>query len=100
MKRAFKLEGLNCANCAEKIEREIKALEGVNFASVNFMTSKMVIEGDDARFDDIVKAAQRIVTRYEPDVVSKEGLAMSIEPHQKRIAEIAIGSGLFLLPYY
>ena len=72
MKRAFKLEGLSCANCAEKIEREIKALEGVNFASINFMTAKMVIEGDDARFDDIVKAAQGIVARYEPDVVVKK----------------------------
>ncbi len=72
MKRAFKLEGLNCANCAEKMEREIKALEGVNFASVNFMTTKMVIDGDDSRFDEIVKAAQKIVIRYEPDVVVKK----------------------------
>ena len=72
MKRAFKLEGLNCANCAEKMEREIKALEGVNFAFVNFMTTKMVIDGDDSRFDDIVKEAQKIVTRYEPDVVVKK----------------------------
>jgi len=72
MKRAFKLEGLNCANCAEKMEREIKALEGVNFASVNFMTTKMVIEGDDSRFDKIVKEAQKIVARYEPDVVVKK----------------------------
>ena len=47
MKRAFKLEGLNCANCAEKMEREIKALKGVNFASVNFMTAKMIIDGDE-----------------------------------------------------
>ncbi len=69
MKRAFKLEGLNCANCAEKIEREVKALRGVNFASVNFMTAKMVIDGDDVMFDGIVKAAQGIVARYEPDVV-------------------------------
>ena len=72
MKRAFKLEGLNCANCAEKIEREIKALEGVNFASVNFMTAKMVIDGDDVMFDEIVKAAQGIVARYEPDVLVKK----------------------------
>jgi copper chaperone CopZ len=72
MKKAFKLEGLNCANCAEKIEREIKALKGVNFASVNFITAKMVIDGDDARFDDITKAAQGIVARYEPDVVVKK----------------------------
>ncbi len=72
MKRAFKLEGLNCANCAEKIEREVKALRGVNFASVNFMTAKMVIDGDDVMFDEIVKAAQGIVARYEPDVVVKK----------------------------
>ena len=72
MKKAFRLEGLGCANCAAKIERAVQALEGVTSASVNFMTTKLVIEGDDTKFDSIVAEANRIVKRLEPDVVVKK----------------------------
>lgn len=71
MKKAFRLEGLDCANCAAKIERSVKALDGVTSASVNFMTTKMVIEGDDAKFDEIVQSANNIVKKLEPDVIVK-----------------------------
>jgi copper chaperone CopZ len=72
MKKAFKLEGLDCANCAAKIEKAVKALDGVTSASVNFVTTKMVIEGDDTKIDEIVKAANDIVKRLEPDVIVKK----------------------------
>lgn len=72
MKKTFKLEGLDCANCAAKIEKAVKALDGVTSASVNFMTTKMFIEGDDTKIDEIVKAANDIVKRLEPDVIVKK----------------------------
>jgi len=71
MKKAFRLEGLGCANCAAKIENAIRKLNGVNAASVNFLTTKMTIEADDDKMDDIVRAASDIVRRIEPDVVVK-----------------------------
>ena len=72
MKKTFKLEGLECANCASKIETAVKKLEGVSSASVNFMTTKMVIEGEDDKIEAIVKAASDIVKKFEPDVVVKK----------------------------
>jgi len=71
MKRAFKLEGLSCANCAAKIEKDIKALDGVSSAFVNFATARLTIEAEDAKFDEIAKKACEIVKRYEPDVALK-----------------------------
>ncbi|HWQ58136.1 MAG TPA: cation transporter [Clostridia bacterium] len=71
MKKTFKLEGLDCANCAAKIENAVGKLSGVSAASVNFMSAKMTIEGEDDKFDDIVKAAHAIVKKFEPDVVVK-----------------------------
>ncbi|HWP50346.1 MAG TPA: cation transporter, partial [Clostridia bacterium] len=68
----FKLEGLDCAHCASKIETAVKALEGVSAATVNFMTTKMVIEGDDTSFDSIIDKVKDIVKKYEPDVVVKK----------------------------
>lgn len=72
MKKAFKLEGLDCANCAAKIELAVKKLAGVSAASVNFLTTKMVIEGDEARIDEIVQSAHDIVRKLEPDVVVRK----------------------------
>lgn len=71
MKKKFILEGLNCANCLAKIEREINALEGVSSASISLMTSKMVIEGEDDNMPEIIKLAEKIVNKYEPDVIFK-----------------------------
>lgn len=72
MKKTFKLEGLDCAHCASKIETAVNALEGVTAATVNFMTTKMVIEGEDERFDNIVEKAKAIVKKLEPDVIVKK----------------------------
>ena len=66
MQKKFKIE-VDCANCAAKIETAVKALPGVKNASVSFMAQKMTIEGDDARFDEIVKEAVRVCKKVEPD---------------------------------
>ena len=67
MKKTFRLIDLDCANCARKMEDAIKKLDGVTDATVSFMTQKMTIEGDDARFDAIVKEAVKICKKVEPD---------------------------------
>lgn len=67
MKRSFKLEDLDCANCAAKMEAAIKKLDGVKDATVSFLTQRLTIEADDERFDEVVKAAVKCVARVEPD---------------------------------
>ena len=67
MKKKFKLEDLDCANCAAKMEDAIKKIEGVNDATVSFMTQKMTIEADDDRFDEIVKEAVKVCKKVQPD---------------------------------
>ncbi|MFY9381902.1 MAG: cation transporter [Eubacteriales bacterium] len=71
MKKTFKLDGLNCANCALKIERAIKSIDGVSTATVNFMTAKIIVEGDESKFDNITAKMKEIVKKHEPDVVVK-----------------------------
>ena len=44
MKKVFKLEGLDCAHCAAKIEEKISKLEGVKSVVINFMTTKMTLK--------------------------------------------------------
>ena len=67
MKKKLKLENLDCANCAAKIEDAIKKIDGVTDASVSFMTQKMMIEADDAVFDKAVDEAVKVIAKVEPD---------------------------------
>ena len=67
MKKNFKLEGLECANCAAKIEKNVKKLDGVKDATVSFFAQKLVLEADDEKFDEIVKEVAALVHRVDPD---------------------------------
>ena len=67
MKKTFKLEDLDCANCAAKMEAAIKKLDGVKDVTVSFMTQKMTLEAEDERFDEVVKAAVKCIAKVEPD---------------------------------
>lgn len=67
MKKKFKLQDLDCANCAAKMEEAIKKIDGVSDASVSFMTQKMTIEADDERFDAIMDEVARVCAKVEPD---------------------------------
>ncbi len=68
MKKRFKLENLDCANCAAKMEEGIKKLEGVTDASVSFMQQKMSIEmADDSDVDEIMDRVVKVCAKIEPD---------------------------------
>lgn len=67
MKKKFKLEDLDCAHCAAKMEEAIKKIDGVTDANVNFMAQKMTIEAPDDRFDEIVQEAVKCIAKVEPD---------------------------------
>lgn len=67
MKKIFKLTDLDCAHCAQKIEDAIRKLDGVQSVTVNFLSQKLTLEAEDARFDEIAKQAAAICRRVEPD---------------------------------
>ena len=67
MKKKFKLQDLDCANCAAKMEESIKKIDGVNDAVVSIMTQKMTVDADDAHFDEIMDEVVRVCAKVEPD---------------------------------
>ena len=67
MKKTFKMIDLDCANCAAKMEAAIKKIDEVQDATVSFMTQKLTIQADDARFDAVVQEAVKACKKVEPD---------------------------------
>ena len=68
MKKTFRLEDLDCANCAAKMEEKINKLDGVESATVSFVTQKMTIETAGEDIDGIMKQVVKICKKIEPDM--------------------------------
>lgn len=68
-KMEFILDGLDCANCAAKIEAKIKNIPSVKNATVDFIAKKLIIEPcDENELNKIIEEASKIIKRIEPDV--------------------------------
>ncbi|MGD8457964.1 MAG: heavy metal translocating P-type ATPase [Anaerolineales bacterium] len=90
-KRKYHLSNLDCANCAERIEEEVKKLPGIQFASVDFATSSLHIEAED--YSGIADTINKI----EPTLEVVAGQAKS-QVGSKEIKEaIIIIIAIFLL---
>ena len=72
MKKTYLLEGLCCANCAAKIETGIKKLDGIDKATISFLTSKLVIETAEEPSKELLKKIEKVVHKVEPDVEMEE----------------------------
>lgn len=65
MKRSFKLEELDCANCAAKMETAINKLDAVDSASISFMSQRLILQAPDDRFEEAIELAQKAITKVE-----------------------------------
>lgn len=67
MKKTFKLDEIDCANCARELQDELSKLDGVKSVSVNFMTQKLTLEADDDEFDAVFDRVVDFTADAEPD---------------------------------
>jgi len=67
MKKSFKVQGIDCANCAAKLEKAINKIDGVEVAVVSFATEKLLIEAADDKFDAVLSEVEKTMTNLEPD---------------------------------
>ena len=72
MKKTYELKGLDCANCAAKMEEKVNKIKGVESASISFMTGRMVIEYNEENIEEIMKQVKKAIKREEPDVKLEE----------------------------
>lgn len=67
MKKIYDVE-VDCANCAAKMENEIKKLDGVNDAALSFMTLKLKVDFDEGADEKkIMKKALKACRKVESD---------------------------------
>ena len=67
MVKVLKVEDLDCAHCAAKIEDAIKKLDGVNSATVSFLAQKITVDVDEETADTVLTEIVKIAKKIEPD---------------------------------
>ena len=67
MRKSYKLDEIDCANCARKLQDKIAALDGVQDVSVNFMAQKLTLQAEDAEFDAGLERVVDLISDIEPD---------------------------------
>ena len=67
MKKVYKMQDLDCANCAAKMENAIRRIEGVEECSINFMMQKLTIVCAEEKLDEIMQKAVAACRKVEPD---------------------------------
>lgn len=101
----FELEGLNCSNCALKIEDEVKNIDGLDNVELNFATSTLNLSGDKSKLDKIEEELQEISERIEPGVKvkrkdgknrSEKNESISIFEYMYSKKELLFGAFLFI----
>ena len=63
MKVIFKIQGLDCANCAAELERTIQKLDGIESVNISFITQKMDIEFDETRREEIMQNIKKTIKK-------------------------------------
>jgi len=95
MKSKFKINGLDCANCANELERAIQKLDGIKNANINFMAQKMELEYDENIKEEIIIEVKKVIKKEEPDVTIEEvGKAV---PIKKKGVKIILAAILFFI---
>ena len=67
MRKSFKLDEIDCANCARELQEGLAKLDGVKDVQVNFMTQKLTLEADDDQFDAVLDRVVDYTADAEPD---------------------------------
>lgn len=73
MEIELRVKGIDCANCAAELEERINEIEGIEEATLNFLTEKLEIEvAEGVDEEDIINKVTELIKDEEPDAIVEE----------------------------
>ena len=102
-KRVYILDNLGCANCAAKMERQIRELPGVKMATITFATKQLAVAADNQQ--ELLPEFRRIcasiesevtVTPREEEAVTYKKKESVFAENRREILSVAAGAVLFI----
>lgn len=67
MEKQIRFTGIDCPHCAEKIEKKINKIEGVESAQINFLSQKINLVAKEEDMENIIKEIEEVARKVEKD---------------------------------
>ena len=98
----YKIAGLDCADCAAKLEGKLAKVEGVEHVQVNFLDSTLSFDCAEGKSECILDQFKEITAKEEPEAViseyaSKATVKETVEEKDTMIYRLGIGAVVFAL---
>lgn len=87
------LDGLDCVNCAAKIEKELNKNPGLEHVKVNFVTKSIELP------EEHFAVAQEVIARLEPGVRLRKGQDAEDASEKKNLLPLWISGVLFVIGF-
>ena len=71
-KYKFKIKNLDCANCANELERTLQKIDIIENVSISFMTQKLTFECNEENKEQALEKIRKVIKKQEPDVTIEE----------------------------
>lgn len=68
MRKIFKVENVDCANCARKMQDNILKIEGITSATLNFLTQRLTVEFEESKVSTIIEEMQTACRKIDKAV--------------------------------
>jgi Cd2+/Zn2+-exporting ATPase len=98
MKKTFEIRDIDCANCALKIENEIKKIDGLKNVSIDFAKQKLYIDDEENKID--AKTLEKIAKKVESSVSIYDKEQMIHEKQKWTLNHLSVLTGFFILVIY
>ena len=98
MKKTFEIRDIDCANCALKIENEIKKVKGLKNVSIDFAKQKLYIDDIDNQMD--ASSLEKIAKKVESSVSIYDKEQVISEKHSWTLNHYSVLTGFVLLVLY
>lgn len=98
MKKTFEIRDIDCANCALKIENEIKKVEGLKNVSIDFAKQKLYIDDINNQMD--ASALEKIAKKVESSVSIYDKEQVIVEKHTWTLNYYSVLTGFIILISY
>jgi len=71
-KNKYKINNLDCANCANELESALAKIDILTNVSINFMTQKLTFECNEEELEEALEKIRKVIKKEEPDVTIEE----------------------------
>ncbi len=92
MTKTFKLRNLDCANCAAKMEKAISEMDGVQNATINFMSQKLTIKSDTKDFESLIDRAEKLCQKFESECTIVREQSTVSDKHKTELIRIILAA--------